>query len=373
MSGPPRAVACRIDREALGAIVRGDLETAVRFARDSAFDADRFAAFAAEHQLAGFVHAAIDGTPMQDALSAAARARLAGAFVRQWATNERLALELREVAQAFESAGCPFILLKGLHLAIAYHGGTDRRGMSDLDILVRKDDLARAMSLLVRRGYEHSAGALLGWRIASMFTHACELERKGVPLDVHWALVNHPSYRLDYDEIWACRRRFDADGAQVHVLDDEHALTFQVLAIAKDLELGTVTLKAFADLYAITRAFDAKQAWKPFFAARTREHTARAAAAMLALMLSIFDAVRSFPMLTACLDRWASPPAPRALVERVAMRRRSLGDRLWAVALYETSLLRAGAWWAVSLPFRMAGHATAHGPRDSVAPLEDVR
>ena len=42
-----------------------------------------------------------------------------------------------------------------------------------------------------------------------------------------------------------------------------------MLATAKDLELGTVTLKAFADLYAITRAFDAKQAWEPFFDART--------------------------------------------------------------------------------------------------------
>jgi len=206
-----------------------------------------------------------------------------------------------------------------------------------------------------------------------MFTHACELECNGIPLDLHWALVAHPSYRLDYDEIWARRRSFDADGAEVHVLDDEHALTFQVLAIAKDLELGTVTLKAFADLYAITRAFDAQQAWEAFFAARDREHTARTAAAMLALMLSIFDAAGDFPMLDTCLDRSGCPPAPPALVERVAMRRRSLGDRLWAVGLYETSLLRAGAWWALSLPFRVAAHGMGHGPRESVAPLGDVR
>ena len=372
MSGPARVV-CRIEREALAAIVRGDLDAAARFARDSAFDAARFVAFAAEHQLAGFVHAAMAGTPMQAALPAAARERLSGAFLRQWAINERLAQELREVSRTFESAGCPFILLKGLHLAIAYHGGADRRGMSDLDLLVRKDDLARAVSLLVGRGYERSVGGLLSWRIASTFTHACELQRNGIPLDLHWALVTHPSYRLDYDEIWARRRRFDADGAEVHVLDDEHALTFQVLAVAKDLELGTVTLKAFADLYAITRAFDAEQAWEPFFAARTRERTARTAAAMLALMLSIFDATGDFSALDACLDRSGSPPAPAGLVERVAMRRRSLGDRLWAVGLYETSLLRAGAWWALSLPFRVAAHGMGHGPRESVAPLGNVR
>jgi hypothetical protein len=362
-----------MDREALAAIVRGDLDAAARVARTPAFDADRFVSFAAEHQLAGFVHAAIAGTPMLAALPAAARERLTGAFLRQWATNERLAQELREVTRTFQDAGCPFVLLKGLHLAIAYHGGADRRGMSDLDILVRKDDLARAVSLLVGRGYERSAGALLGWRIASTFTHACELQRNGIPLDLHWALVAHPSFRLDYEEIWARRRRFDADGADVHVLDDEHALTFQVLAIAKDLELGTVTLKAFADLYAIARAFDAQQAWEPFFAAREREHTARTAAAMLALMLSIFDATGEFRTLDGCLERSAGPPAPPALVERIAMRRRSLGDRVWAVGLYETSLLRAGAWWALSLPFRVAAHGMGHGPRASVAPLGDAR
>jgi len=372
MSGP-RAVVCRIDREALAAIVRGDLDAAAGFARDSAFDAGRFVAFAAEHQLAGFVHAAIADTPMLAALPAVARERLTAAFIRQWATNERLAQELREVRQVFQSAGCQFVLLKGLHLAIAYHGGVDRRGMSDLDILVRKDDLARAVSLLAGRGYQRPAGAWLNWRVASKFTHACELERNGIPLDLHWALVAHPSYRLDYDEIWARRRRFDADGAEVHVLDDEHALTFQVLAIAKDLELGTVTLKAFVDLYAITRAFDAEQAWEPFFAARHREHTARTAAAMLALMLSMFDATGEFPVLDACLDRSATPPVPPGLVERVAMRRRSLSDRLWAVGLYETSLLRAGAWWALSLPFRVAAHGMGHGPRESVAPLGDPR
>jgi hypothetical protein len=94
---------------------------------------------------------------------------------------------------------------------------------------------------------------------------------------------------------------------------------------------------------------------------------------MLALMLSIFDATGEFRTLHACLDRAGSPAAPPGLAERVAMRRRSLGDRLWAVGLYETSLLRAGAWWALSLPFRVAAHGMGHGPRGSVAPVGDVR
>ena len=349
-----------LDLVALAATVRGDLDAVARLARADGFDADRYADFAADHQLAGFVHASIEGTPVQASLSTAARERLAGAFVRQWATNERLAQELRELTQAFDSAGRPFILLKGLHFAIAYCGGTDRRGMSDLDILVRRSDLSRAVSLLGRRGYVRCSRALLGRTVSSLFTHAYELERNCIPLDLHWALVNHPSYRIDYDDVWNRRRRFDADGAQVYVLDDEHALTFQVLAIAKDLELGTVTLKAFADLYAITRAFDSKEAWEPFFAARIRERTARSAAAVLSLMLSVLQAGGRFPKLDACLERAAPRPAPLGLIERLATRNRSVRDRLWALQLYEASALGVAAWWAVSLPFRIAAHRMIH-------------
>lgn len=348
-----------IDLQALGAVARGDLDALGRIAAESAFDADRLAAFAAEHHLAGLVHAVIHGTPVRAALPDGARRRLTAAFVRQWATNERLARELRELAQAFDAAAIPFILLKGLHFALAYGGGLERRGMADLDVLVRRRDVDPALSLLERLGYRRRARFWLGAGLTSMFTHACELDRGGIPLDLHWTLVRHPSYRIDADDVWQRRQGFDAHGARVQVLDDEHALTFQALAAAKDLELGTVTLKTFVDLYAIARCYEEREAWEPFFAARTRERTARATTAMLALAHSLVGRAGELPGLVSCLSHRPPPAVPAGLAERIARRSRSWRDRLWTLRLHEIPLLAAGAWWALSLPFRIAAHRPA--------------
>lgn len=363
----PSSLACsRVDLDVLAAIVRGDMDAAFQRSADAGFDADRFVAFAAAHQLAGFVHATIERTPLGAVFPPAASARLAGAHVRQWATNERLAKELRDVARAFDAAGCPFVLLKGLHTALAYHGDMDRRGMADLDVLVRKTDLERAARILAGLGYAQRSRALFGRRVAASFTHAFEFAKGDVPVDLHWALATHPSYRIDEEALWARRRPFDAAGTAVHVLDDEHALAFQVLGITKDLELGTVTLKSFVDLHAMVRAFDGRTVWEPFFDARAREQTARAAAAILGLMLAVLGAAAAFPALAASLRRVTPPAAPSGLIERLAALDRSPRDRLWAMGLYEASTARVWVWWALSLPFRVAAHRTLRTP-ESVA------
>lgn len=358
----PPAAFRRVDLDVLAAIVRGDVDAVLRSSADGAFDADRFVAFAAAHQLAGFVHARIEGTPARTAFSPGAAARLAGAYVRQWTTNERLAREVRDLAGTFERAGCPFVLLKGLHTALAYHGGIDRRGMADLDVLVRRSDLDRAMRLLAARGFARRSHALFGRHVAAAYTHAFEFVREGVPIDLHWALAAHPSYRIDYDALWARRRRFDAAGTAVDVLDDADALAFQVLGIAKDLELGTVTLKSFVDLHAMVRAVDATSAWEAFFATRARERTARTAAAILDLVLRTLGDAAAFPALDGWLRRHAPPTAPDGLAARVAKHERSARDRLWAAGLYETSAARVWTWWALSLPFRVAAHRTMRTP-----------
>lgn len=365
MGERPAVAFHRVDLDALAAIVRGDAETVLRKSADPAFDADRFVDFAGRHRLAGLVHASIDGTPAHRAFPPDVAARLAGAYVRQWATNERLAAEVGTLARAFGAAGCPFILLKGLHTALAYSGGIDRRGMADLDVLVRKADLDRAIELLLAAGYAQRSRALLGRRVAASFTHAFEFAKDDVPVDLHWALATHPSYRIDYDALWARRRPFDAAGTAVHVLDDEHALTLQLLAIAKDLELGTVTLKSFADLYAMVRAFDGPTVWEPFFAARARERTARTAGAILGVMCEALGAARALPGLEARLRRAAPPVPPAGFVARLATRERSPRDRLWAAGLYEASAARVWAWWALSLPFRVAAHRTIRAPEPS--------
>src|SRR3972149_9363372 len=62
---------------------------------------------------------------------------------------------LYEVLEVFHKAGIKVILLKGSHLAQFVYQDIGVRPMGDIDILVRKDDLQKAETLLLQMGYNN--------------------------------------------------------------------------------------------------------------------------------------------------------------------------------------------------------------------------
>lgn len=350
------------ERQALGALVRTDRAAVAEAFGAPGFAAERFARFALHHQVAGFVHSALEEMGLGAELPPEPARHLSAAFVRQWATNERIAQELRRVSAALDEAACSFLLLKGLHLACVYCGGVDRRGISDIDLLVRPADVPRAEAVLGALGHARSSRALFGPRIAARFVHAFEFKGRDVPIDLHWELASHPSYRIDYDRLWTMARPCTVDGIGVNVLDDEHTLLLALLGIAKDLELGTLRLKAFVDLHMIARALDAAAAWPEFFDARSCDGTGRTARSILVLLRAVFAPGDSLPALEEFLRGSEPVPLPPGLVERLTQGKRSPADRLWATRLYEASPERVWGWWALSLPFRRSAHRSGRGP-----------
>lgn len=341
---------------ALAGVVRGEPEVFLAAQRAPSFDERAFIELLRRHQLAGFVHASLDGTPAYDTLSPGARGYLAGAYLRQWATNERLAAELRRLTPLLAANECPFLLLKGLHLALSYYGGGDRRGSSDLDLLVHPADVERTIAGLERDGFRRRSYSLFGRPLAARFTHAFELTRLDTTVDLHWAFVRHPAYRIDYDAVRSLSHALDADGAAVRVLDDGYALTFQCLALLKDLELGTLKLKSFVDLFYVFTACEARLDWDRFVVTCERERTLRPVRAALSLLLEWLELDNRFPRPAISLPVAATSPTPEGLLARLVAHQRSATDRVWAVRMQDPSMLRAVSWWAASLPFRIAAH-----------------
>jgi hypothetical protein len=80
----------------------------------------------------------------------------------QYAANcrrvERLHLELRAVLARFAAAGVPLMPLKGAVLGVLCYADSGERPMADLDLLVHRHDLDRAVALLGELGYEEVSG-----------------------------------------------------------------------------------------------------------------------------------------------------------------------------------------------------------------------
>jgi len=69
-------------------------------------------------------------------------------------------------------------LLKGPYHAVRFFGSLDRREFADLDLLIKKEDLAAVEHLFVNRGYSRESGVLLNLALTSRFTHALDFAKE---------------------------------------------------------------------------------------------------------------------------------------------------------------------------------------------------
>lgn len=144
--------------------------------------------------------------------------------------NMHVLRELTRIAGVFNRAGVPLLTFKGPLLAQRYYGNVAFRHFGDIDVLVRRDDLDRAQSLLVANGYAPMR-SLTGdeemmWREEQLGREFAHPEH-AVVIEVHWALLNRTlAFHLDDDVIWARTESFDLGPAHVSVLAPDALLLY---------------------------------------------------------------------------------------------------------------------------------------------------
>jgi len=183
---------------------------------------------------------------------------------------------LNEVAGEFARAGIPVVLLKGAALAQWAYESFGERYMSDLDLLVRPADAARAHELLQSAGWKLRFKVQYEWIYRDMH-HLMPLVDTRAPAmklnaEIHTSLIpaERDPFLLDVEAIWRDARRVEELPGEVFVPSPTHALwhtcvhyawshmfsrgvrTFQ--DIAAIVRTGTVDWAAFASEATRTRA-----------------------------------------------------------------------------------------------------------------------
>jgi hypothetical protein len=110
-------------------------------------------------------------------------------------------LELSRIAVRLGGTdGVDWVLLKGPALALTAYPSTDERFSVDLDILVRREDLARTRSLLGSLGYTHQDGKIPDFFYQRYHYHSLLLSPSGIRLELHWDLARVDDFaRFDLD------------------------------------------------------------------------------------------------------------------------------------------------------------------------------
>jgi len=157
-------------------------------------------------------------------------------FRLQIARNMAGAAAATEVFHLLRRADVPFLVLKGLALAENVYPHFAMRTTSDLDILIRREDLLRADDALVPAGYHAQDStprrALLN---PPGYLASLEYHRPGSVfsyLHLHWHLVNTSTpavgfiKHIDMERIWNQSRAGKVAGVEVLLLRPEHLVIY---------------------------------------------------------------------------------------------------------------------------------------------------
>lgn len=129
---------------------------------------------------------------------------LRGAYQETAVYMGLMSVELNRVLGLLVDARLPAILLKGAALGDALYGNPALRPMTDLDLLLRKQDMPAAMDALKRGGYR-SVGVEVRPGHTLDFENELVLRSSGAPslaVELHWRLLDSPFYQDQLDEDW---------------------------------------------------------------------------------------------------------------------------------------------------------------------------
>jgi hypothetical protein len=198
-----------------GALARGRL------------DWDYLLRLARRHALLPLLYTGLESSA-RDACPREYRETLRAQFRENAARNTLLAGELLRVARLFESEGVPLLAYKGPALAVQAYGGLSLRRFVDLDVVVRKEDVARAGGLLRSLGFEKPAGlgaAQERFLLRRQHNLAFTRDAARLTVELHWELSPAPYASVPVgEETWGRAASVPVLGGEVKALAPEDLL-----------------------------------------------------------------------------------------------------------------------------------------------------
>jgi len=194
-------------------------------AAPAAFDWDHFLALVRRHGVAYPARAGLSRIGEGAVPPDVARA-LDQILVQVRSTNVLMFDRLRRVAARLEAAEVPFLVLKGPALVGLLYRDPAARPMTDLDLLIRRSDLSRALAALEEGGLEvPSGGERRFWERS--YHHIVVRMGRDLPvqIELHWDLELRERYPFPLAEIWARSTSFPLGDARLKTLAlDDHYL-----------------------------------------------------------------------------------------------------------------------------------------------------
>jgi hypothetical protein len=225
--------------------------------------------------------------------------------------NRSLAQELISLCEAFQACGVPVIPIKGATLAVLAYGDLALRDFTDLDLLVPKDSIAQARSVVLSQGYERkSASKLAEHRHEDGPYHVFIKKRPISRVDLQWVMAHqHFSFRLDRPEFWQDRTSVTFGNKTVPGLAPEILL---IVLCVHGSKHAWELLKWACDVAELVRSHPDLD-WNQIFVHASNWRCRR----MLSLGLAVAHLLLDAPLPAAVLERLKADVEVMSLAHRI--------------------------------------------------------
>jgi hypothetical protein len=224
---------------------------------------------AARLGLAPVCYARLEALNLLNRIPPVSAAELKNFYLIASARGIRRHHELEHVLQALKDARAPVMLLKGAHLAEEVYQDLALRPMSDLDLLVHKDDLMRAADTLVALGYRTQRAYWIEFETSVSHQLPNFHHPNHCPIEIHWTLIlpEFP-YPIDLDGVWGRSQPLQIGAAQGYGLAVEDLLLHLSIHSAVQHRI-TAGLRFVYDIGLVLAHFKDQVDW-PILADRAR-------------------------------------------------------------------------------------------------------
>jgi putative nucleotidyltransferase-like protein len=181
--------------------------------------------------------------------------------IRSAAQSLQFSRELAQLLEVFRRHGITAIVLKGGHLGQVIYESFALRTMGDLDIMVRRDELARAAGLLTDLGYAPQYFGVEEVDYAQHHHIRPMAKPEGIRVEIHWSIARPTAlFDIDLEGIWTRARRTEIAGVESLVLSPEDLILHLCLhaSFAHKFRLG---LRACWDLLEVARHYKDTVDW----------------------------------------------------------------------------------------------------------------
>jgi hypothetical protein len=183
--------------------------------------------------------------------------KLKHSYYRSLSRNMILYNHFKNVIKAITSAGVDVIALKGIYLAESVYKDIGLRQMSDIDIMVRKEDAEKCRKILMNCGYADTVLYKAQFiKKLIVVKHLPPLVIDGVSVELHTQVhLDYPEMAVEIDDYWNRSIKVQIAGINVNVLSHEDLLQHLCLHLDEHFDDGKPQLYSLMDIATITNTF----------------------------------------------------------------------------------------------------------------------